>query len=330
MNLKRLLIMLVMCCLLIPATLYAQIPATDDPVQDSFGLRELGWDGESRLTAIILGLDRRPSEGLSITRSDTIIIASIYPAEEQITLFHIPRDTFLKLPPSYRTSGDEYIQANTLLMQGETRQAGYGPYWAGDVVACNFGIYVDRYVLLDFEAFIDLVDAMGGLTINVLFPISDSTFPDMNFRYDPFYLARGEHLLSGYDALRYARTRHQDNDLVRGDRQIEVLEAIFEQAQQPEVVARLMTQAPDLLRSLRRHIETDILLEDMPQVIQSALVIPRENIVSNTLANEYTMRTIQGGRNIVVPNPQNVHELIAELFGDNLDPYNLITADLCG
>jgi LCP family protein required for cell wall assembly len=329
MNPKRIITTLIILCCLLPVLSVNAQSSPDDPIQDSFGLRELGWDGESRLTAVILGLDRRPSEGSALTRTDTIIIVSIYPAEEQITLFHIPRDTFLKLPVQGRTSG-EYAQANTVLMQGEEMQENYGPYWVGDVVACNFGVYVDRYVLLDFEAFIDLIDAMGGLEITTLFPISDSTFPDMNYRYDPFYLSAGEHVLNGYNALRYARTRHQDNDLVRGDRQIEVLEAIFDQIQQPDVLARLMTQAPDLLRSLRRHVETDIMLEDMPQIIQVALTIPRENIVSNTLESAYTIRTIQDGRNIVVPNPQNIHELMIELFGDNLDPYNLISADLCG
>lgn len=320
---------LLVCCLLLSMPINAQTQ-DDDPIQDSFGLRELGWDGENRLTAVILGLDRRPSEGLALTRTDTIIIASIYPAEEQITLFHIPRDTYLKIPSGYKTGSADYIQANTMLMEGERMQEDYGPYWVGDVVACNFGIYIDRYVLLDFEAFIELVDAMGGLKITTLFPISDSTFPDMNFRYDPFYLSAGDHVLNGYDALRYARTRHQDNDLVRGDRQTEVLEAIYDQIQQPDVLAGLLAQAPDLLRSLKRHIETDIMLEDMPQLIQMALSIPRDNIISDTLESAYTIHTIHEGRNIVIPNPQNIDELMGELFGQDLDPYRLINPDLCG
>jgi LCP family protein required for cell wall assembly len=316
--------MLLFGLLLIPSV-HAQ-PQEDDPIQDSFGLRELGWDGESRLTAIILGLDRRPSEGQALTRTDTIIVASIYPAEERISLFHIPRDTYLKLPDVRNTGTVEYIQANTVLMRGESMQEDYGPYWVADVVACNFGIYVDRYVLLDFEAFIELIDAMGGLEITTLFPISDRTFPDMNYRYDPFYLSAGEHLLSGYDALRYARTRHQDNDLVRGDRQIEVLEAIYDQIKRPETFNRLLQQAPDLLRSLRNHVETDIMLKDVPQILQQALLIPRENITSNTLESAYTMQTIQAGRNVVIPNPQTITQLMQEVFGQPSDPDLL----LCG
>ncbi len=308
-----------LCCLLLGAPLNAQT-SDDDPIQDSFGLRELGWDGESPLTAVILGLDRRPSEGQTLTRTDTIIIASIHPAVEQISLFHIPRDTYLKLPDVRNTGQAEYIPANTVLMRGESMQAGYGPYWVADVVACNFGIYVDRYVLLDFQAFIDLIDAMGGLEITTYFPINDRSFPDMNYRYDPFYLATGEHVLSGYDALRYARTRHQDNDLVRGDRQIEVLQAIYDQIQRPEVFNHLIQQAPVLLRSLRNHVETDVMLTDFPQILQEALVIPRENIISNTLESAYTMRTIYDGRNIVVPNPLTTPELIQAVFGQPPDP----------
>ncbi len=287
----------------------------DDDLQDSFGLRELVWDGQSRLTALILGLDRRPAEGNRIlTRTDVIIIASIYPAQGTISLLHVPRDVFMNIPDT-----SDFVQVNTLLQDGERIMEGYGPYWVADVLQYNLGIYIDRYLMVDFNAFINIVDAMGGITITTGYPISDTSFPDMNYGYDPFILPAGTHQMNGYNALRFARTRHQDNDYVRGERQIQVLEAVIQRLQEPGVLPRLALEGPNLLRTLNRNVYTDILLEDALTLARYAILIPPENILSSTLEREYTMDTIVDRRRVVVPNPNSVHRLMLTVFGPDYD-----------
>jgi LCP family protein required for cell wall assembly len=288
---------------------------SDDDLQDSFGLRDLAWDGQSRLTAVILGLDRRPAEGDSIlTRTDVIIVASIYPAQGTISLLHIPRDVYMNIPNT-----SDFIQVNTLLQDGDAMMEGYGPYWVADVLQYNLGIYIDRYVMVDFEAFITIVDALGGISITTGYPISDTSFPDMNYGYDPFVLPAGTHQLNGYNALRFARTRHQDNDYVRGSRQIQVLEAILDRLQEPGILPRLIVESPNLLRSVNQNVYTDIWLEDAFTLARYAILIPRENVLSSTLEREYTMDTIVNGRRVVIPNPSSVHRLMLTVFGADYD-----------
>lgn len=159
------------------------------------------WDGESRLTILLLGLDRRPGEtGLNF-RTDTIMLISIDPKTNSVGLMSIPRDLYVEVP-GY--SGLRRI--NEPMVLGEIREEGLGPRLAMETVQYNFGIYIHNYIIVDFQAFIGIVDAIGGIDIEIDYNISDPSYPSMNYGYDPFYLRAGQHTLDGLNALKFART----------------------------------------------------------------------------------------------------------------------------
>jgi polyisoprenyl-teichoic acid--peptidoglycan teichoic acid transferase len=272
------------------------------------------WDGESRFTVLVMGMDRRPTDRDPFqTRTDAIILLSIDPANERIGMLHIPRDLHLTPPDS-----PYFVRVNTLLQQGEDLQEGYGPYYVMDTLQYNLGIYIDRYMLFDFTAFEAIVDAMGGVEIELSYIINDPTYPDRGRGYDPFYLSAGTHTLDGYDALRFARTRHGDNDYVRGMRQMQVARAIYQRASNPDVFEQLVDNAPQLLEDLEDNVYTDLSLRQIIALARAARQLDAEDIVTGSI-NEANIRSHRqvGDGLIKIPDRRTLTDRMIEVFGEN-------------
>lgn len=275
----------------------------------------LAWDGEGRFTVLVLGMDRRPGARDTLrVRTDVNIIISIDPATQSMGMLHLPRD-FHFTP----VGTADFIRVNTLMLEGEDFSEGYGPYFAMETLQYNLGMYIDRYVAFDFEAFIAIIDAMGGVEIDVEYPISDPTYPNMNGGFDPFYIDSGLQLLDGETALQFARTRHGDNDFQRGLRQLQVIDGIYERLQADGMMASLLPQAPLLFNQIQNNIYTDIPLEEIVQLAQVAVNIPHENIVTNTIGAEgyYSSYITQDGRTVYIPDRTSIADLMVETFGEN-------------
>ncbi|MGB1288123.1 MAG: LCP family protein [Aggregatilineales bacterium] len=211
------------------------------------------WDGKSRYNILVMGLDRRPDEGERLTRTDMIMVVSYDPQEPRLGILRMPRDMRFAVPGT-----DDLQRVNSVIVLAEENQPGTGIQTMVDTVQVNLGMYIDAYILFDFDAFITLVDALDGIEINVPYQIVDNTFPDMNYRFDPLRLNPGVQTLDGYDTLRYARTRHGDNDYVRGERQLQVIDAIRDRLQNREVLQALVAAAPALLDDLDGHLYTNM------------------------------------------------------------------------
>jgi len=271
------------------------------------------WDGDSRFTVLIAGMDRRPEarDTLSV-RTDAILLLSVDPQNERIGILHIPRDLHF-VPPNE----EEFVRVNSLLVFGEQIDDGYGPGYMLGTLQYNLGMYIDRYLLVDFEAFITLVDAIGGVNISIDYVINDPTYPDMNYGYDPFYLNAGEHTLDGYDALRFARTRHGDNDFLRGERQLQVISALQTRLTEAETLPRLLAQAPDLLDTLEDNIYTDLTLDEMIALATYGLALETDALITGAMRGDYIMTFTQpGGSTIYVPARSELVELLTSVFGE--------------
>lgn len=272
------------------------------------------WDGLSRFTVLVMGMDRRPDMGRSISvRTDVMIVVSLNPEDQSIGMLHIPRD--IHLTP-YNTV--DFIRANSLLITGELMQEGSGPYYAMDTVQYNLGIYIDRYLMFDFRAFEAVVDAIGGIEITTDYIISDPEYPDMNYGFDPFYLPAGTHLLDGHRALQFARTRHGDNDFVRGIRQLQVMQAVQDRVANGGLLPSLIRQAPTLFSQLQGNVYTDLTLDDIVQLAMYVVQVPQDKIRTGTINTDYNLiYALPNGRNAYIPDRARLAELMVEIFGDN-------------
>lgn len=271
------------------------------------------WDGQSRFTVLVMGLDRRPSETGLAYRTDTIMVVSIDPINQTIGVLSIPRDLYVSVP------GYAQLQrVNTPMVLGELQQPGYGPRLAMQTVQYNLGIRVHDYVVADFDAFISFVDAIGGIDIELTYTIDDPLYPDMNYGYDPLYLEPGLHHLEGYDALRFARTRHGSTDQERALRQQQVLYAIRDRVLDTDMLPGLIVQAPTLWNELSEDVFTGLTLDQIIQLAWYVKDIPESNIRTGVIDERYTFNYTTGdGAQVLVPDRSLLGALMIEVFGEN-------------
>lgn len=275
---------------------------------------EAAWDGQNRFTILVMGIDRRPDDTtrtyLDDVRADTVMLVSFDPATQQIGVLGIPRDLHFA-----RVDNGALTRVNSLLVFGEQRQPGYGPYFALETLQNNLGMYLDGYVAFDFEAFITLVDALGGVTVEVQYTIDDPGFPDMYYRYDPLYLTPGVYQFNGYDALRYARTRHGDSDYLRVQRQLQVVQAVRDRLRDEVVLTRMVGQAPLLFTRLQHHLYTNLPLQTALALGLAIMDIEQSSITVGTIDQSYSYNYNTGTEVVRVPDRNRLGELLIAVFG---------------
>lgn len=282
-------------------------------MQDGTSVELVPWDGQSRFTMVLVGLDRRPGETGLAYRTDTMLIVSIDPATNSIGILSLPRDTYVVIR-GYASRQ----RINSALVFGELERAGYGPTLMMETVQNNFGIRINDYMIVDFQAFIDVVDAIGGIDVTIDYTINDPQYPNMNYGYDPFYLPAVTHHLMGYDALRFARTRHGDSDINRAERQQQAIFAIRDRILDLDMVPTLLAQSPNLWASLQDNVYTGLSFEQLIQLALYVKDVPRENIVTGVVDYRYLQSwSTPEGASVLIPNNGRLPQLMIEVFGEN-------------
>lgn len=270
------------------------------------------WDGQSRFTLLVLGMDRRPGarDTLSV-RTDVMMIVSLDPASSRIGILHIPRDTHF-VP---RGSGD-FLRANTLLVEGEKLAAGYGPAFAMETLWYNLGIHIDGYIAVDFVAFINLIDLVGGIDVDVPYAINDPEFPDMNYGYEPLAIPAGRNHFDGRTALKYVRTRHGDSDFERGQRQIQVVMALRDRILDTGVLPQLLANADALYADFRANLYTDLSLNELIRLALYSASIAPQHIRTGGIDRDHTIEyRLRSGEIALIPRGDSLYALLTAIFG---------------
>jgi LCP family protein required for cell wall assembly len=259
-----------------------------------------------RVNILVMGIDRRPGEPF-ISRTDTMMLMSIDTESLEASILSIPRDLYVIIPGVGRD------RINTAFVYGSAgnNPAG-GAELAKQTVEYNLGVPVHHYVMVDFNAVTQGIDTIGGIDVNVPYEIYDPMFPDMNYGYDPLYIAAGIQHFDGSTALKYARTRHQDNDFNRAWRQQQVIMAVRDKILGLGATT-MIEQAPDLLQQLNQSYRTDLSLNDVITLGRAAAEIPSENIRSEVLDQNYVSNySTETGASVLIP----LNDLIAPLLQD--------------
>ncbi|MFN8379189.1 MAG: LCP family protein [Anaerolineae bacterium] len=269
------------------------------------------WNGGSRLNVLVMGLDRRPGETGLAYRTDTMMLISLDRDTNSLGILSIPRDLYVDVP------GYSSLQRiNSAMVLGELQQANYGPSLAMQTVQYNLGIPIHNFIAMDFQAVVDLVDVLGGIDIEVPYDIVDYEYPDMNFGYDPLILRAGLQHLDGQTALKFARTRHGDNDFERARRQQMVLYAIRDRVLDLGQLPQLVVQSPSLFSALADNVYTGLTLDQIIQVVFTLKDVPASNIHTAVLDSNYTMPyTTPEGYQVLVPRRNELARLLTDTFG---------------
>lgn len=216
-----------------------------------------GIDGNRPLhrtrNILLLGTDQNYLN--SVGRTDTIMILAVDVENGRAGLVSIPRDVYLPIP------GLGYSRINTAYPNGEVRQAGGGIPLLTSTIEKNFGIPIHNYVRIDFGGFQDVIDALGGVDIEVECPLYDNNF--LQF-FDVYTLQPGNYHMTGIQALYYSRSRLTTSDYDRARRQQQVLMAVRNRV----LEGNFLPNIPALWSALRSSIETDLDLGELLQLAQ--------------------------------------------------------------
>ncbi len=244
------------------------------------------WNGTERLNILLIGSDQRPGDGTYNT--DTLIVVSIDPVTKQVAMFSLPRDsTDLPLPPGSRLAsafGGFYpnkinslftqVRNRADLVAGTNTTRGYNALKA--VLGNLYQLDIKYFVEVNFQGFKQVVDAVGGVTINVQVPVIDDSYPADSGRHARIYIPAGIQHMTGAEALVYARSRHGSDDFDRGFRQQRVLTSLREQAN----VANLIPRIPELLKAVKKTVRTDIPQAELAKLAGLAGSVDSKNIRS--------------------------------------------------
>jgi polyisoprenyl-teichoic acid--peptidoglycan teichoic acid transferase len=238
--------------------------------QESASIPE--WDGTSRLTLLLLGVDKREND---YARSDTIILVNIDPVAKTARMLSIPRDLKVIIPGF----GAHKINAAYAFGDANKNVPGGGPGLMMRTIETNFGINIDHFAEVDFNGFVKIVDTVGGVTLDVPYPIRDNEYPAPNNQYMRIFFPSGWQHMDGQRVLQYARTRHDDGDGRRSARQQQVLLALRQQA----LDLNLLKQAPTLISEVGDTVRTDLSSGQALQLARLATEINQSEIQQLTL-----------------------------------------------
>jgi LCP family protein required for cell wall assembly len=186
---------------------------------------------------LVLGSDRRDTSDGTYGRSDTLMLVHVDPTNDFISIMSLPRDLRVEVP------GHGFHKVNAAYAFG-------GAALAIETVQNLTGVDMDHYLEIDFSAFKDITDSVGGVYVDV-----DRRYYYDGLDYENIKLAPGYQLLSGDAALDYVRFRHDQNtDFGRLERQQRFLRAMREQAMGWD----LPLKVPSLVESLFQNVSTEM------------------------------------------------------------------------
>lgn len=194
---------------------------------------------------VVMGVDERNGD---TGRSDTLFVVMMDPKSNNVSLLSIPRDTMVKIP------GRGWDKINHAFAFG-------GHKLTEQTVEEFLGIQINNYVVIDFRGFKDLVDAIGGIDIDVE---KDMYYEDP---YDNLVidLQKGRQHLDGKTAIQYVRYRDEEGDIGRIKRQQHFMAAIYEKVTSTQII----TKMPGLVKELLTMVKTDMPLTDMAKLAKA-------------------------------------------------------------
>ncbi|MBV9579642.1 MAG: LCP family protein [Chloroflexi bacterium] len=260
------------------------------------------WQGTDPVNILLLGIDKRDDEPIEGTRSDTMILASIDPVNKSAALVSLPRDMWVAIPGCGPRAGCVGGKQRINVAHGVG-----GPELAVQTVTADFGVPIQYYARVDFHGFQQMVDAVGGVVIDVDQPVKDDEYPTPDYGYQRIYFGPGPQLMSGDLALQYARSRHGTTDFARAQRQQEVIVAVRNRVLQLD----MLTRAPELLGIAQNSITTDLKPVQMLALGKLVSQIDRDRITNLVIDANY-VRPFTGpdGEDLLDPNIPAIRQAI--------------------
>jgi LCP family protein required for cell wall assembly len=270
---------------------------------------------QGRINILLLGSDTdQKFQGQPLAQTD--IVVTIDPTAKTVGMLSIPRDFFLNVPGYGMHKLDEAYSLGGVALSCLT-------------IEQDFGIPLNYYAWVGLDGFINVINTVGGVDVNVTHAIVDDNYPnDVNNKADPYalerlYIAPGPQHLSGQQALEYVRSRHTDliGDFGRSARQQQVLLSLKSKLDTPDIFGKLATIANELKGSVK----TDMQLTDVLKLMDFARGVDVNAIQRLVLGPPYSTQGtapadsgIDAGAAVVFPNCSAIIPALQKLFGQGV------------
>ncbi len=239
---------------------------------------QLEGEKEDRINILLLGMGGVGHDGPFLT--DTIIIASIKPSTGQVAMISIPRDLGVKIPDH------GWYKINHASAFGEANKRNTGGELASKVIEDTFDIKIHHYARVDFTAFSEIIDEVGGVTVNIERSFTDETFPAPNYEFQTVSFEKGLKVMDGLTALQYARSRHGNNgegsDFARARRQQKIILALKQKLLSFSTLINPL-KINNILNALETHIDTSLEFSDLMSFLRLTKELNTDNIITVVL-----------------------------------------------
>ena len=247
--------------------------------EGSVAAGEAPWSGNAPTTILLVGVDRRDDRP---AHADTIVLLRVDGEARTARLLALPRATRVIVPGrGVHTLGGAWAIGDS---------TGNGAALLEATIEANFGVTIDHVATVDFDGFVALVDEVGGIVIDNPFTIKDDAYPTADGGLTRVFIPAGWQRLDADEALVYVRTRNDDGDAMRAQRQLQVLIAIRDQALRLD----LLPQAEEIIGQVSAAIRTDLQPAEMLELARIAVDVPREAITHTSLQSAAASTTADG------------------------------------
>lgn len=210
---------------------------------------------EETVSVLIMGVDDTESRNLGSARTDALIYLTIDPNEHEINMVSIPRDTYTEI--MYDGQVQKRNKINSAYEVGQEKAV-------IETVENLLDVPVHYYATFNFDSFLEIIDALGGIEMDVPVTITEQ---NSDGKMGQIYLEEGYQTLNGEQALALARTRKIDNDVKRGERQQLIIQAIVKKALSIGSIPKLS----DAIEAVGSNMRTDLRFNEMLNIAQSGL-----------------------------------------------------------
>ncbi len=280
------------------------------------GVEEDGAGSDEPINILVMGLDRRPTEGQAPTRTDTMFVLTVDPRSKTAGILGIPRDLWVEIPLR-DGSGFYESRVNTAYATGELQgYEGGGAALISKVINHNLGISIDHYVIIDFPGFIDVIDELGGIDIYVEKEVDDPYYSrtELPGDYYPLHFEVGQQHMDGQTALDYSRTRFDSSDLERIQRQQQVIFAAIDKALERGLFD--IDKLTGLWEKYKDAIDTDVNDLQAPGFAALAAQIDTTRISALSLGAATVDYVTPYGEDVLIADKDMVQQLVEALFVD--------------
>ena len=290
------------------------ISAVSEPI-------ETDKDGHTNI--LLLGVGGEGHDGGTLT--DTMIVASVDYKNNLVPMLSIPRDIYVdnemvgwgtRINSVYEYVAENNEEDYELGMQELIKE-----------IENIVGLDLHYYAKIDFQGFVDIVDAIGGIEVTLEEDFRDTAYPapsSSKYLYETFYLPAGTQKLDGETALKYVRSRHSTSDFDRARRQQEVISAIKDRALSVGFMINPL-RIKNTLSAISDNFETNLSISEMLNFASLATDFSGDAIISEVLSDDIWStggflyppeREFYGGAFVLIPYKEDFSEVHA--FSDLL------------